>query len=177
MSSVLVNFGFFVLGWGAKVLYDWKIYPAITKSHKRAEQSEREVDEARAHERQRKLDGLNERWKQNREALRLTEQPLKSFNQLNRFPDEHRPPKCLELAAAIEEAARRLEGIEYKNIKAKLLEYAGRRNQISSNTGLKELMGVFQRTAGDINEPLALWHEAELILEQTAVPPFSEKDI
>ena len=176
--SPILSFGIpFVLGIVAKAIYDWKIYPIITKSRRQAEQRENEEKSERARERQLKLDRLNEQWKLNREALRLVEQPLKSFNQMNRFPDEHNPAKCLELAAEIEGAARRLEGSEYEGIKARLLEYSGRRDRINTNSGLKELTGVFQRLVGDSYEPALLWRDARRMLEATQTPPFSEKDV
>jgi len=177
MSPVLINFGFFIFGWGAKALYDWKVYPAITRSHKREEQREKEAEEEHRREKQKKLDELNEVWRQNRGALFQVEGPLKEFNQINRFPDSYSATTCAEIARRIEEAARKLEGSEYADIKRKFLEYAGRRNQICSTTGIIELMKTFQKDIGGIFEPLSLWHEAEAVLEKTNIRPFSEKDL
>ena len=181
MSPAIEKLAWMVLGgaiaFGLRALYDWLIQPAIAKSQRRAERREREAEEKRQRERQNRLDELNAAWKQSREALRSAQGPLKEFNAMNRYPDTYRAPRCAELATQIEEAAMRIDGAQYADIKKKLLEYAARRAQINVNTPLRELTEIFQRIAGEIFEPLALAREIDGVLEKTAGPPFSESEV
>jgi len=149
-----LSLAFIVLGWLFKVIYDWKIHPAITKSYKRQETRDAKEEERKIKERQEKIDNLNRAWKNDREILRNVQQPLREFNQMNRFPDTYRASKCLELAAYIESEVQKIERREYKEIKETLLEYASRKNQIDQNTGLHDLMKIFQKRIGpDRYEP------------------------
>jgi len=172
------SFIFLVLGWMFKVIYDWKIQPAITKSHKNREKKEFEKEEKEKRDREEKIKELNQTWKRDRKILSDLQQPLKEFNQMNRFPDRYKAPKCLELASNIEKEAQNIQRPEFQKIKGKLIEYAGGRNQIDQNTPLRELRILFQRQIEPNKyEPLKLCEEIEEILVNTSTPPFSEKDI
>ena len=105
---------FIVIGWLFKVVYDWKIQPAITKSHKKQEEKEKEERERKRKQRQQRIDNLNRTWKNDREILRNVQQPLKEFNQMNRFPDAYNASKCLELASYIEKEVQKIERPEFK---------------------------------------------------------------
>lgn len=109
-------------------------------------------------------------WMNDREILQNMKQPLKEFNQMNRFPDNYRAPKCLELASLIEREAEKIQCPEFLEIKAKLLEYARRKEQINQNTGLKTLMNLFQkRVEPNKFEPLVLCEEIDKVLKVTSV--------
>jgi hypothetical protein len=173
-----LSLAFIVLGWLFKVFYDWKIQPAITKSHRKREKKEVDEEERVKNEKQEKIDNLNKAWKSDREILRKLQQPLKEFNQMNRFPDTYNAKKCLELALDIEREAGKIQRPEFKEIKEKLLEYGGRRNQINQNTLLHVLKGLFQkRVEPNKYEPLVLSEEIEEILKSPSTPPFSEKNL
>lgn len=108
--------------------------------------------------------------KRDREILQKLKQPLREFNQMNRFPDNYRAPKCLELASLIEREAENIQHPEFLEIKAKLLEYARRKEQINQNTGLKILMNLFQkRVEPNKFEPLMLCEEIDRVLKITSV--------
>lgn len=169
---------FLALGWMFKVLYDWKIQPAITKSHKKGEKKEIEREEREKREKEEKIKELNQVWKRDRKILSNLQQPLKEFNQMNRFPDSYKAPKCLELASYIEKEAQEIQRSEFQEIKRKLLEYAGRRNQINQNAPLKVLQKYFQkRSEPNKFEPLVLCEEIEEILKASSNPPFTENDL
>jgi len=169
---------FIVIGWLFKVVYDWKIQPAITKAHKKQEKKEIEEEERKKRQRQERIDNLNRAWKNEREILRNVQQSLREFNQMNRFPGTYKASKCLELATYIEREVQKIERPEFKEIKGKLLEYASRKNQINQNTGLQDLMKLFQkRIEPNKYEPLILSEEIEEILKASSIPPFSESDL
>jgi len=169
-----MSFVFLAAGWGFKILYDWKINPAITKSQKKQERKEAEEKKRRKKEREEKINNLNRTWKNDREILQSLEQPLKEFNQMNRFPDSYRAPKCLELASYIEKEAEKIQQSEFQGIKNKLLEYARRKERIDQNTLLKDLMDTFQRPIESNKfEPLKLREEIEEILKKYSTPPYS----
>jgi hypothetical protein len=75
MSPTVEKLGLLIIGGIIGVLmkafYDWKIQPAISKSHKRAERREREAEERCKREKQDKLNQLNAAWEKDRSALRL----------------------------------------------------------------------------------------------------------
>jgi protein-tyrosine-phosphatase len=176
--SWYLSLALIVLGWLLKVFYDWKIHPAITKSHRKQEKRDIEEEERNKKIKQEKIDELNRIWRMDRESLRKIQQPLREFNQMNRFPDTYRAKKCMELASDIEREAYQIQQPEYKEIKEKLLEYARRKNQIDQNTPLNILMGIFQkRIEPNKFEPLVLHDEIEENLRSTSTPPFSEKDL
>lgn len=161
-----------------KAFYDWKIRPAITKSYKKQEKREAEEEERKKREKQEKINNLNRIWKNDREALQSMRQPLMEFNAMNRYHIPHQATRCFELASQIEERAEKIQRPEFQQIKQKLLEYAGRKNQIDQNTILKQLMNLFQRQIEpDKYEPFVLWKEIEETLKATSTPPFSEENI
>lgn len=169
---------FFILGWIFKGLYDWKVQPAITKSHKKREKKETEEEDKIKSEREEKINNLNRIWKNDRRILSNIKQPLKEFNQMNRFPDIYKAPKCLELASHIEKEVQKIQQDEFQEIKKKLLEYAKRKNQINQNSPLNILMDLFQkRIEPNKFEPLILCEEIDEILKGSPNHPYSEKDL
>ena len=101
-------------------------------------------------------------WKRERDILLNLKQPLREFNQMNRFPDFYKAPKCLELATHIEKEAERIKRPEFEEIKKRLLEYAGRKEQIDQNTPLKTLMNLFQKRVEPAKfEPFVLCEEID----------------
>jgi len=173
-----MSFVFLAAGWGFRILYDWKINPAIAKSQKKQERKEVEEKERIKKERDEKINNLNRIWKNDRKILQSLEQPLREFNQMNRFPDNYRAPKCLELASYIEKEAEKIQQSEFQEIKEKLLEYARRKERIGQNTLLKDLMDTFQkRIESNKSEPLKLCEEIEKTLKKYYTPPYSETDL
>lgn len=173
-----MSFIFLAAGWGFKILYDWKIHPAISKSHKKTEKREAEKEEKIKREKEEKINAMNRSWKNDREILQNLKQPLREFNQMNRFPDSYRAPKCLELASYIETEAEKIQLPEFQEIKNKLLEYARRKDQINRNTGLKTLRNLFQkRVEPNKYEPLLLCEEIDNVLRIHSTPPYSEIDL
>ncbi len=178
LLQVLFYLGLLVVGWMLKDLYDWKIHSWIVKKTKTSEKEKAEKEEREKKEKQAKIDNLNRIWKTDRGILNDLKQPLKEFNQMNRFPDDYKAPKCLELATYIETEALRIESPRFKEIKDKLLEYAGRRNKIDQNTPLDILMAIFQKPVEpNLFEPLFLVREIDKVLEASSTPPYSEKDL
>lgn len=172
------SFIFIILGWVFKVIYDWKIQPAITKSHKKREKKEAEEEDKIKREREEKINNLNRIWKNDRRILSNIKQPLIEFNQMNRFPDMYQAPKCLELASFIEKEAQKIQQVEFQEIKKKLLEYAKRKNQIDQNSPLNILLDLFQKPIEPNKfEPLVLRDEIDEILKVSSIPPYSEKDL
>lgn len=104
--------------------------------------------------------------KHDREILQNLKQPLREFNQMNRFPNSYRAPKCMKLASYIETEAEKIQHPEFREIKKKLLEYARRKDKIDQNTPLKDLMNLFQkRVEPNKYEPLVLCEEIEEALQ------------
>lgn len=174
----LEGFILIILGWIFKVIYDWKIKPAITKSHKKHEKNEAEEEDKIKREREEKINNLNQMWKSDRSILSNIKQPLKEFNQMNRFPDMYKAPKCLELASHIEKEAQKIQQVEFQEIKKELLEYAKKKNQIDQNSPLNLLLNLFQKLIEPNKfEPLVLCEEIDEILKVSSIPPYSEKDL
>jgi hypothetical protein len=116
------------------------------------------------------VDSMKSVSEQDKKILQKLKQPLKEFNQMNRFPDSYRAPKCRDLASMIEIEAERLEAPELRELKEKLLEYARRKEQIDQNTPLKTLMELFQRrVVQDKYEPFVLCEEIDTALKATSV--------
>lgn len=162
---------------GLRFLYDWKIKWWITKSHKKREKEEEKKEETRKKEKQQKIDALNQQWKISRAVLQSMRKPLMGFNTMNRYQSSKPAEQCFQWASQIQEQAVKIEWNAYMEIKNKLLEYAGRIDQTDQNSGLNQLMNLFQRKVNDKYEPLALWQEIEEILKVTSTPPYSEDDI
>ena len=101
-----------------------------------------------------------------RGVLQDLKQPLREFNQMNRFPDRYRALKCLELASYIEREVEKIRQPEFQKIKNKLLEYAGRKEQIDQNTPLKTLVDLFRkRVDSEKYEPMILCEDIEEALK------------
>ncbi len=114
--------------------------------------------------------------KHDREILQKMKQPLREFNQMNRFPDSYLAPRCMKLASYIETEAEKIQHPKFREIKEKLLEYARRKNKINQNTPLKTLMNLFQkRVEPDNYEPQVLCEEIEEVLKKSLV--HSEDDL
>lgn len=108
--------------------------------------------------------------KHDRNILFDLKQPLREFNQMNRFPDSYKAPKCLKLASYIETEAEKIQLPEFQEIKKKLLKYARRKEQIDQNTPLKTLMNLFQkRVEPDKYEPFVLCEEIDKALKERSV--------
>jgi len=153
---------------GGFVLYHWLI-PGVEKFRK----ARREKKLKRKND---KLASLNRKWKDEKRILCDLLQPLREFNVMD--SRDYRAPKCIELARKIEEEALKIESLEFKGIKEKLLEYAGRRNKINQDTPRGELKTIFLKpVAPFLFEPLSLGREIDKILAGAKTPPYSEKDL
>lgn len=173
-----MSFIFLAAGWGFKILYDWKIQPAITKSHKKSEKREVEKEERTKRAKEEKINAMNRTWKNERAILQNLKQPLREFNQMNRFHDSRPAVKCMELASKIETETEKIQHPEFQEIKKQLLEYARRKDHIDQNTGLKPLMNLFQKLVEPNKyEPLLLCEEIDNVLKIHSTPPYSEKDL
>jgi len=167
----------YILGLLSKIFYDWKIQPAITRSHRKREQREIEEQEKERRAQRERINNLNYVWKRDRKILSEVQQILEEFNRMNKFPDRYNASKCLELASNMENELKKIEWSEFKDIKQKTLEYAERKSQIDQNTPLNVLMKIFQkRIEPNKYEPLALSEKIEEILRLTATQPYSEED-
>lgn len=156
-----------------KFLYDWKIKLWISKSHKKHQEKE----EKKEKEKQQKINELNKKWKISREALQSMREPLMRFNSMNRYQSNEPAKQCLQWASQIQGNAEKIQFVQYKEIKDKLLKYADRINQTDQNSRLKHLMNLFQKKVKGKYEPLVLWDEIESTLKATSKPPYSENDI
>lgn len=166
------------VGWLLKVLYDWQVGPFITKSLRKKEKKETEEEQIQKRIRKEKLNNLNIAWREGRKILQDLKQPLKEFNQMDRFPDEYKAQKCLELASQIARGAEKITWLKFQSIKEKILEYARRKDQIDQNTPLHVLKNIFQRRVEPNKyEPLVLCDEIEEVLRNSSTPPFSEEDL
>ena len=147
--------------------FDLKFLPVWAKLGKR-----------RLEAKQRILDKLNAPWESNRAALSRVGEPLRQFNQMDKYPDIYTGTTCSELAIEILKAAEKIDDSpDFADIKKKLFEYGGGKDRICATTGHEELKAIFQRKVVDVYEPFALLTELQQVLARTSTPPYLEEDL
>lgn len=128
---------FFILGWAAKVLYDWKMQPLIIRSHKRAEKRKAEQEERERLERE----AQDRSWKRDKEILEGLKEPLQELNSVFSFP-EYTALQCTRLLRSIKEGVERIDRAEFRSIREKLVKFSMKKDQLSSWTPRDELVHI-----------------------------------
>jgi len=134
---VLRDIVFFILGWAAKVLYDWKMQPLITRSQKRAEIRKAEQEERERQERE----AQDRSWKRDKEILEGLKEPLQELSSVFSFP-EFTPLQCTRLLRSIKEGAEQIDRAEFRSIREKLVNFSMKKDQLSSWTPRDELVNI-----------------------------------
>lgn len=163
---MLEKLAIFVLGWLARVLYDWKIQPTIMKSRRRAEKKGTEQEKKQEQERE----TLKRSWENNTGILRSLKGPIKELTQISSFPDKYTPEKCVELLSFIESAAEQLEPPEFLTVRERLLKFASKKTDLLSSTLLVQLMNMINGKYDRLS-PWDLLNEIDAALKNAPAPP------
>lgn len=150
---------FFILGLATKILYDWKIQPVITRSHKRAEKSTAEQEEREREERE----VLRRSWEKNKEILEGLKKPIQELNSVMTFP-EYDALQCTKLLRSIQAGAERIDRAEFRSIRDKLVEFSKKITWISSWTSRGELLHIINGMHDRLN-PQDLLNEIDSALK------------
>lgn len=150
---------FFILGLAAKILYDWKIQPVITRSHKRAEKDAAEQEEREREERE----VLRRSWEKNKEILEGLKKPIQELNSVMTFP-EYDALQCTKLLRSIQGGAEQIDQAEFRPIRDKLVEFSKKITWISSWTSRDELLPIINGRYDRLN-PQDLLNEIDSALK------------
>jgi hypothetical protein len=159
VNKVLRAILFFILGWVAKFLYDWKIHPLITGSQKLAEKRKADQEEKERQERE----SRDRSWKRNKEILESLKNPLQELNSVFSFP-EYTALQCTLLLRSIKEGAEQIDRAEFRSIREKLAEFSKKMTQISSWTPRDELLHIITGKYDRLN-PQDLLNELDTALK------------
>lgn len=150
---------FIILGWAAKVLYDWKMQPLITRSHKRAEKRKAEQEERERQERE----AQDRSWKRDKEILEGLKEPLQELNSVFSFP-EYTALQCTRLLRSIKEGAERIDRAEFRSIREKLVKFSMKRDQLSSWTPRDKIVHIINGKYDQL-QPQDLLNEIDAALK------------
>jgi len=124
----------------------------------------------------RKTKKINLVWKNDRKIFSNVKELLRQFNSMGDYSHMHNPQECIKLASSIEEEVQKIQGSEFQDIKEKLLEYAMRKNNVSQNMLLRDLLNLFRkRIESNKYEPLVLVEEIDEVLKSSSIPPSERK--
>jgi hypothetical protein len=171
MSPWIIPITILILSCIYLVFHEWKVKPALSNRQKNRGQEKKET------KKQQKTNALNQQWQADKEILRNMREPLSKFNSLDRCARGTVKMICFEGTKQIKEQAQKIQRPEFQSIKTKLLEFAGRIDQIGLETSPRLFISLFQKKINDKYEPTILWEEIERILKTTAIPTFSENDL
>lgn len=171
MSSWIIPITILALSCIYLIIHEWKIKPALAKRKKNQGQGKKKT------KKQQKTTALNQQWQADRAILQSMREPLSKFNSLDGCARGAVKIICFERAKQIKEEAQNIQRPEYQPIKTKLLEYAGRIDQIGLETSPRLFINLFQNKINDKYEPTILWEEIQQILKDTSTPPHSENDL